>query len=323
MFNQKVNHFTSQNPEYLNYSLGAPSVKPVDIHNCGTTIERYRKAEPCGALPLQTWCSPHVEVESFGMRPIVNSKEYFESIKKYLASIIYTDSIPLKQSGLATENYTVVNGYSKEPENSFLQAVNIEAVNKLNYLMGESSNQIDIFKTYNPLCEGFVIIDIDVDTYQSSSNPNHFYHKVIFSGFNTTRYNSVSFKAELYQDATPISPEFMNAIKAIENSKNVPQQTNTNSVVYVSYIDFLNNMSCMLGQESECEFKGYNLNKTMFAQKLNDNMFNPVQENNWLQYPSLSNDFYTNQGNYDEYGNIRIVDKGPDNLVSLIQSFLK
>jgi len=323
MFNQKVNHFTSENPDYLNYSLGSPYIRPVDIHNCGTTIERYRKAEPCGALPLQSWCSPNVEVESFGMRPIVNSKEYFENIKKYLASIIYTDSIPLKQSGLANETYTIANDYSREPDNSLLQTVNTEAVNTLQYLMSESSNQIDMFKNYNPLCEGFVIIDIDVDTYRSTVNKNHFYHKVIFSAVNTTRYNSVSFKAELYQDATPISQQFTNAINDIQNSRNVPQQTNTNSLVYVSYIDFVNNTSCVVGQESECEFKGYNLNKSMFSQQLNDNLLSKVQENNWTQYPSLSNDTFNNVGNYDADGQIKIVDTGPSNILSLIQSFLK
>lgn len=98
MFNQKVNGFTSENPDYLNYSLGAPAIRALDIHNCGTTINRYKKAEKCGSLPLQTWCSKNIAVESFAMRPIVNSKEYFENIKKYLASIIYTDSIPLKQA---------------------------------------------------------------------------------------------------------------------------------------------------------------------------------------------------------------------------------
>ena len=56
MFNQKVNGYWSENPSYLNTSLGAPGIKAVDIHNCGTTINKYTKAEKCGALPLQTWC---------------------------------------------------------------------------------------------------------------------------------------------------------------------------------------------------------------------------------------------------------------------------
>ena len=80
MFNQKVNGYWSQNPDYLNYSLGAPGIKAVDIHNCGTTIDKFTKKDNAN---LQTWCSKNVAVESFGMRPIVNSKEYFENIKKY------------------------------------------------------------------------------------------------------------------------------------------------------------------------------------------------------------------------------------------------
>ena len=84
MFNQKVNHNLSDNPSYLSSSLGAPYVRAVDIHNCGTTILKYNKQEKCGPLPLQTWCSKNVAVDSFAMRPIVNSKEYFENIKKYI-----------------------------------------------------------------------------------------------------------------------------------------------------------------------------------------------------------------------------------------------
>ena len=98
MFNQKVNGYLSQNPEYLNVSYSSPAITSLDIHNCGTTINKYKKVNNC--LPLQSWCSKNVAVESFAMRPIVNSNEYFESINKYLSSIIYTDSIELKKSGL-------------------------------------------------------------------------------------------------------------------------------------------------------------------------------------------------------------------------------
>ena len=78
MFNQKTNGFLSENADYLNYSYSSPAVSSLSIHNCGTTINKYTKANKCSSLPLQDWCSKNVAVESFAMRPIVNSKEYFE-----------------------------------------------------------------------------------------------------------------------------------------------------------------------------------------------------------------------------------------------------
>ena len=95
MFNQKVNGYTAENPDYLSFSYGAPRVKPVDIHNCGKTILTYSK--PDKNIPIETWLSKNTAVESFAMRPIVNSKEYFESINKYLSDIIYKDSVELKK----------------------------------------------------------------------------------------------------------------------------------------------------------------------------------------------------------------------------------
>ena len=38
MFNQKVNHYLAENPDYVNSSLGAPYIRATDIHKCGTTI---------------------------------------------------------------------------------------------------------------------------------------------------------------------------------------------------------------------------------------------------------------------------------------------
>jgi hypothetical protein len=311
MFNQKVNHFTSENPDYLNYSLGAPYTRAEDIHNCGTNIDKYRKIQSCGSLPLQSWCSPYVAVESFAMRPIVNSEQYFENIKKYLTSIIYTDSIALKNSKLSQEKYKLLYDTSREPDNSFLQMINLEATNKIMNIMGESANQIDMFKNYNPLCEGFVVLDIDINTYQSTTNSFHFYHKIIFSAHNTTRYNTVSFKAELYQDAQGLKDNWTTAIYEVQNSKDVTKGlADSNSQVYVSYIDLLNNTTCVTGQENDCEFKGY----SPFFEK-------PVADVSWLSYPSLADNYYNNDGTYDSEGRIKIIDNGPPNMRELINSF--
>jgi hypothetical protein len=319
MFNQKVNGFVSENPSYLNYSYGAPLLKPQQIHECGTTILKYNKVNKCNSLPLQSWCSPNVAVESFGMRPIVNSKEYFEYLSKYFSSIIYTDSILLNNSNLARENYTLFEDKGLEPDSSFLQAINLEITNRLSFLMAEASGNVFIFAEYNPLCEGLIVTDIDIVTYRSVNNPNHFFHRVLFSVFNTTRYNTISLKAELYQDTTPMMDDWNKVIQEVQQSIDV-QKPSSNSIIYVSFINYLNNTTCVLGQESECEYKGYNLSGS-FSQLLNDKLLKDPKDINWLQPNSLSNGYYTDQGNYDENGNIKIVDTGLPNLDKLINLF--
>ena len=46
MFNQKVNGYISENPDYLNYSYASPDVSSLNIHKCGTTINKYTKDDP-------------------------------------------------------------------------------------------------------------------------------------------------------------------------------------------------------------------------------------------------------------------------------------
>jgi len=329
MFNQKVNHFTSENPDYLNRSLGAPYVKATDIHNCGTTILKYRKAEKCGSLPLQTWCSPSVAVESFAMRPIVNSKEYFDNIKAYLASIVLDDSTNLKDSGMKSEKYNVINNFATEPSNSFIQAIELNVTNKLNYLMSASSDKIDMFNKYNPICEGLVINDIDIQTYQSSSNKNHYLHNVIIGAVNTTRYNTISFKAQVYQDTTKMMPTWNSQIEKVMSSQDINLNAGKNAVsdIYIGLLDLLNNTTCVLGQESDCDFKGHNLsplNGKMGFDKntINQNNYASVKDVSWLNYAGLGNTSYNKQGNYDENGMIKIVDNGPSNFDNLLKSFL-
>jgi hypothetical protein len=319
MFNQKVNGHLSQNKDHLNYSYGAPNVSSRNIHNCGTTINKYTKSSNCSSLPLQSWCSANVAVESFGMRPIVNSKDYFENINNYLASIVYTDSVNLKNSGMSRENYSLYTHDSKEPMSSFISAIQLEITDKLQYYMGASADQVGIFKNYNPISEGFVITDIDISTYRSREMQNHFFHRVIFSAFNTTRYNTVSFKADLYQDTTPMMYEWNKSINEVLGSKDTPIKNNARSTIYVALITLLNNTTCVTGQESDCEFKGYNLSSS-FSQLINDNFLKEPSSLQWIQPDAIIENTYNNQGNYDQDGNIMIKDYGPKNLDQLIKN---
>jgi hypothetical protein len=321
MFNQKVNHFTANNPNYLNYSISAPMISELDVHNCGTTINKFNKISSCGALPLQKWCSPNVAVESFGMRPIVQSKDYFENIKGYLQSVVSADYASLKATTLPLESYELFETYGYEPEGSLLQAVNLEVASKINILMAMSAEGISMFKNYNPICEGFVVTDITINTYRSTTDKNHYYHNVVFSAVNTTRYNTVSFKAELYQDTTPMMPNWNKAINDVMNSRDIPKGINdVNSKVYVAKMNLLNDTMCVTGEESECVFKGHNIApENSFSQLLNDNMLQKVVDNKWIKQPALGDFTYNNDGNYDTDGNIHIVDNGPANVDKLVK----
>ena len=310
MFNQKVNGILPQDNKV---SYSAPYINPRSIHYCGTTINKYNTN---GNGSLQSWADKNVAVESFGMRPIVTSNEYFSNIKKYLADIVYSDSLELKKSGLASEEYLLINDYTTEPGSSFLQTIEEEVVNYINYLMSASIDKVDMFKEYNPVCEGFIVTDIEIQSYQSTSNNNHFHHKVVFSAMNTTRYNTVSFKAELFQDTTGIMANWNKIINNI-NYK-LEKKENVNTILFVSNMDFLNNTTCVLGQESECEFKGYNFKENNF------NEINKKDESiSWLSFGSLPDNTYNLDGTYDTDGKIKIVDQGPSNLDDLLKSFLK
>jgi hypothetical protein len=260
------------------------------------------------------------------MRPIVNSEEYFKSIKKYLVNIILNDLNDLKKSGLSSEQYSIIDNYATEPSNSFLQAIELNVTNRLIYIMGEASENIEIFKNYNPLCEGFVINDIDIQTYQSKTNKNHYVHNVIFGAVNTTRYNTISFRAEIYQDTESMMDAWDNSINRVKNSKDVSLNDGKNALtnIYIAFIDLLNNTTCVLGQESACEYKGYNLtNLNAPSPTFNNFNLSEPKEISWLNYPSLGENTYNRQGNYDENGNIRIIDNGPSNFDILLRSFLK
>jgi hypothetical protein len=321
MFNQKVNHFAANNPSYLNYSISEPQVRGIDVHNCGTTINKYNKISSCGSLPLQTWCSKNVAVESFGMRPIVQSKDYFNNIKKYLQSIMVDDHSALKNTTLPTESYKLFETYGYEPDGSLLQAINLEVTSKISNLMAMSAEGISMFKNYNPICEGLVVTDININTYKSTTNKDHYYHSVVFSAVNTTRYNTISFKAELFQDTTPMMPNWNKAVNDVMNSRDVPKNINKpNSRVYVSNINLLNDTTCVTAQEPDCLFKGFNLSpQNSFSQLLNANMLQNVVDNKWVKEPALGDFTYNNDGNYDTDGNIHITDKGPQNVDKLVK----
>ena len=322
MFNQKINHFIHENPSYLNTSSGAAMTRAEQIHRCGTNINTYKLAEDCGSLPLQTWCYKDVAVESFAMRPIVNSKEYYDNIKNYLKGVVDADHPLLNSSGLNKETYTLINDYGQEPLGSFLQMIKLDVLNTLNVIMGNSASNLKMFNSYDPLKEGFVIIDIDITPYKSTSNDNHYYHNVVFSAVNTTRYNTISFKSSLYQDTTGVMNNWNKSIEDVQNSKDVPKDLHaTNTYIYIYDLSLLNDVECVLGTEEQCKYLSYSFDKSTDANEQLINKNNTVEpvENIWLKPTSLADNTYAQNGTYDVLGNIKIEDSGPENLDNLIK----
>jgi hypothetical protein len=135
---------------------------------------------------------------------------------------------------------------------------------------------------------------------------------------NTTRYNTISFKADLFQDTTGIMENWN---KIINNfSYKLENKENVNTILFVSNMDFLNNTSCVTGQESECEYKGYNFKENNnFEINGNGNNSGNIS---WLSLDSLPDNTYNLDGTYDTEGKIKIVDQGPSNLDNLLKSFL-
>jgi len=316
MFNQKVNHLIYKNPDYVNKTITAPDINPITKHYCAVTINKYSKSKECDRLPLQDWCYKNMAVETFGMRPIVNSKDYFQSIKSYLSSVILQDYQNLQNSKLSGESYSLIQDLGLEPLSSFLQAIRLDVISKLEDIMNKACDSVEIFKNYNPVSEGFVITDIiSVNTYKSNTNDFHYYHNVVFNAVNTSRYNTIAFKAEVYQDTTNIMDNWKQIVNDLTNSKDIDSKlaSSASTVLYIGSLGFVNDTSCVLGQEDECSIPGYSLDESR-----NINM-EPIQKNKWLAYPSLNDNSYSAQGNYSDNGNIKISDSGPDNLDNLIK----
>jgi hypothetical protein len=302
MFNQKVNHFIKQQP--------LPSSFPVEtdsrnINNCRNTANKYTLSEFCKDLPLQTWCSPHVAVEMFAMRPITNSKTYFENIREYLASLVLEDLNDLNTSGLNKESYYL---YNEDQDNSYIETLKTDVIDKINVIMANSCN-MPMFKNYNPINEGFVVTDIDLVPYVSNTNNSHLFYNVLFSAFNTTRYNTVSFKATVYQDATPIVDAWNNAIQQLKATGKA-NKSNDITHIYINSIDLLNNTECI---EKDCTVAGYS------TKEYHEIKQQPVS-NKWLAVNSLENNTYNLTGDYNPTGEVNIVDDGPPNVDLLIHN---
>jgi len=211
---------------------------------------------------LQTWKSKYGAVYGLGMRPIINSTTYFQKVRDYLSSIVLQDlqnTLPF-----SSNKYYLLEHNGEEPINSFLEGIKYDLVNKLNIIFGNSCENIEIFKNFNPLNESFIITDINVVTYRSVSNENHYYHTFILSANNLTRYNTISFKGSAYQDTTPVMEDWNNLLNLVKTSKDIPFNLNQQKVtnIYISSLDFANNIDCVSGSEINCLVEPFDKNNT-------------------------------------------------------------
>lgn len=347
MFNNKLHHFLSDNEEYLNKSYSAPYVKQESIHNCTTPFHSYKNVKGL----LQTWGDKNAAVEMFAMRPIRNPKEYFDNIKEYLSNLVIDDRMNLIESGLANEKYSLFLDTGDEPLSSFISMINLDITDFLNFKMASSTDDVPMFKEYNPICESLVITDIKINTYKSVSNDNHFYNLVLFSAVNTTRYNTISFKAEIYQDTSKIISSWNDDINNMIQSKYFVKNNNLHSDIYIYNINLLNNTSDINQFEGYASNKGYApnngndlTNRNFYHQpaskpsrvisnggtnsvgNLNTTgPIKPIDSELFVYQNGLSNNLYDNQGNYYGLGlpNVGtpglITDNGPNNIDKLIK----
>jgi hypothetical protein len=251
------------------------------------------------------------------MRPLVNTTDYFNNIKKYFKNLIIKELPTLQQSGLGTESYYPVIDHL-EPMNSFMQMIKLDATTFLQNVIGETCKDVPMFSEYNPINEGLVMTDITFTSYVSNVNDNHFFHMVYFSVFNTTRYNTMSIKSQIYQDISGIKQKWFKNIENIKNGEDLEDHSGY-SKVYLYNIDFVNTFTCMAGEGSDCEFKAYDIYNDSFPlMELND-MKNATNDNIWLQQDSLPNSKFNLSGNYTTDAQVNIQDNGPSNFDNLVK----
>ena len=83
-------------------------------------------------------------------------------------------------------------------------------------------------------------------------------------------------------------------------------------------LDFLNNISCVIGDEDGCKFKPFD----------NDQIYGKANGKedliNWFEQDSLENSTFNNYGTYSSLGDVKIIDQGPpdyDNLIKEMSSY--
>ena len=216
-----------------------------NINNNKTLLSAMKQSDGY----LQTWASKDAAQYTFAMRPIVSSRDYFDNISYYLNNIVLKDSDNILP--FTNDTYSPINNSGDEPTNSTLQMLKLDILNKLNNIMANSTDEIPMFKNYNPLKEGFIITDIDIQSYKSINNNNNYYHTFIFGATNTTRYNSITFKGSVYQ-------EYYNINNLINEDL-----TNKKSNIYINNLEFNNNYyaeSNIIPNETYNSLPGYSLN---------------------------------------------------------------
>ena len=91
-------------------------------------------------------------------------------------------------------------------------------------------------------------------------------------------------------------------------------------------IDLLNNTNCVLGQESDCDFKGYNLNNLNNLNNINNlnmgfsQLLNDTSKLSWIQPNVFGDNTYNTNGYYDNAGNIKLTDKFTPSIKDILAS---
>ena len=262
-----------------------------NINNNRTVLDRLVNNNKDSSL--QTWASKDAAVYTFAMRPIINPIDYFKNIRAYLNEIVINDSfsiVPFSQ-----ESFQLVNA-DKEPMASFVHAIRLNVTDKINTVMANACGSVDMFNTYNPINESFVVTDIRLESYVSLNNNNHYYHIFTFAASNTTRYNTIQFKGSVYQDTSDIIESWDLLLSKVKNSIDTIYMGNLgkNTKVYFNSLDFANN----------------------YSEDNNINISNG--DISWNLLGSLENFTFNDKGLYEDKVSIRDT-QGPGDIDSLIK----
>jgi len=298
MFNQKLNSYKGNDLDYISESYNG---------NFKITPHKqipFNLTKKCSTDSLQIWCSKNFATLAQGTRPLVSSTEYFNNISEYLKSLVQEYSA--ENNEISKNDYLIVTGSGNNPnEEMYIQKLQEDLTHFINVIIANSADQMPMFKEYNPfVSEGFVLTDIDIQTFQSKENPNYFYHKVVFSAVNTTRYNTVSFKMGVYQDATALAEEYL---------KN-PKNYNGTTVIYIDHLQLLND------NLNGNQFDAYDVNAHNIITSFLPSEKDLQQRNNvWSKLDTVTDNKYDLYGNYNQDGTLDIQDNGPSNLDKLIK----
>ena len=281
-------------------SWASPDVRNYTVHDCGTTVEKYKIAPD--SCDYQTWCDPAVERYSFAMQAITSPNKYYTIVQNHFRQIANEGKKSLKdRPNITDQNYIESNQIDDENINK----ANIIIYNQqevLDHITSKFNNccsDLKLFYKNNPINESFIITEPIFESFIGTKNNNILFHKVVVSAFNLGRYITNTFVIHAYQE------------KISKSASNI----------YYVRFEFANNLNCSAFNKDNCLTPGYNvgINNEPLDVLLNINNNPEPQGINWSRINSTTDSTYDTSGDFSFTGEVNIQDSGPPGLQNLIK----